>query len=147
MKEFRSWKRNCPPYIVLLSPANLFLLIFLLLKKLSRFMKKKIFLEEKTFAIFRFTIFEGRNFRENGQKLRKLRKILPTKVSTPKVCNMICIWNFKTKKIIDLKLLFQKLYFHFSFFLKKVFLKFSLHSLSFLKKVTVNLLKFVLENF
>ena len=31
-------------------------------------MKKNLFSEEKTFAIFRFTIFEGRNFRENGQK-------------------------------------------------------------------------------
>ena len=117
------------------------------IEKTIAFYGKILFSEEKTFAIFRFTIFEGRNFRENGQKLRKLRKILPTKVSTPKVCNMICIWNFKTRKIIDLKLLFQKLYFHFSFFLKKVFLKFSLQSLSFLKKVTVNLLKFVLENF
>ena len=128
-------------------PCKSFVLDFFIAEKTCAFFQKKIFSEEKTFAIFRFTIFEGRNFRENGQKLRKLRKILPTKVSTPKVCNMICIWNFKTKKIIDLKLLFQKLYFHFSFFLKKVFLKFSLHSLSFLKKVTVNLLKFVLENF
>ena len=131
-----------------------FVLDFFIVEKTLAFYEKKLFSEERTFAIFRFTIFEGRNFRENGQKLRKLRKILPTKVSTPKVCNMICIWNFKTRKIIDLKLLFQKLYFHFSFFLKKVLLKFSLHSqentsvrVSFLKKVTVNLLKFVLENF
>ena len=139
-------------------PCKSFSSDFFIVEKTIAFYEKILFSEEKAFAIFRFTIYEGRNFRENGQKLQKLRKILPAKVSTPKVCNMICIWNFKTRKIIDLKLLFQKLYFHFSFFLKKVFLKFSLHSqentsvrVSFLKKFTgvrhVNLLKFVLENF
>ena len=35
--------------------------------------------------IFRFTIFEGRNFRENGQKSRKSGKFLPAKVSASKV--------------------------------------------------------------
>ena len=109
-------------------PCKSFVSDFFIVEKTFAFYEKFLFSEEKTFAIFRFTIFEGRNFRENGQKLRKLRKILPTKVSAPKVCNMICIWNFKTRKIIDLKLLFEKLYFHFSFFLKKVFLKLSLHS-------------------
>ena len=78
-------KRSCPPYIVLLSPVNLLFRIFLLLKKTFAFYEKFLFSEEKTFAIFRFTIFEGRNFRENGQKLRKSRKFLPAKVSAPKV--------------------------------------------------------------
>ena len=78
-------KRSCPPYIVLLSPVNILFRIFLLLKKTFAFYEKFLFSEEKTFAIFRFTIFEGRNFRENGQKLRKPRKFLPAKVSAPKV--------------------------------------------------------------
>ena len=54
-------------------------------KKTFAFYEKILFSEEKTFAIFRFTIFEGRNFRENGQNSRKSQKFLPAKVSAPKV--------------------------------------------------------------
>ena len=62
-----------------------FVLDFFIVEKNFAFYEKILFSEEKTFAIFRFTIFEGRNFRENEQKSRKSGKFLPTKVSAPKV--------------------------------------------------------------
>ena len=74
MKEIKSWKRSCPPYIVLLCPVNL-VLDFFIVEKTFAFYEKFLFSEEKTFAIFRFTIFEGRNL--------KWAKI--AKVSAPKV--------------------------------------------------------------
>ena len=55
---------------------------FFIVEKTFAFYEKFLFSEEKTFAIFRITIFEGRNFRENGQKSRNF---LPAKVSAPKV--------------------------------------------------------------
>ena len=58
---------------------------FFIVEKTFAFYEKNLFSEEKTFAIFRFTIFEGRNFRENGQKSRKSWKFLPAKVSAPKI--------------------------------------------------------------
>ena len=58
---------------------------FFSIEKTFAFYEKFLFSEEKAFAIIRFTIFEGRNFRENGQKSRKLQKFLPAKVSAPKV--------------------------------------------------------------
>ena len=81
MKDIKPWKRSCPPYIVLLCPVNL-VLDFFIVEKTFAFYEKFLFSEKKTFAIFRFTIFEGRNFRENGQTSRKF---LPAKVSAPKV--------------------------------------------------------------
>ena len=55
---------------------------FFIVEKTFAFYEKFLFSEEKTFATFRFTISEGRNFCENGQKSRKF---LPMKVSAPKV--------------------------------------------------------------
>ena len=60
---------------------------FLIVEKTFAVCEKILFSKEKTFAIFRFTIFQGRNFRENGQKSRKSQKFLPAKVSAPKVSN------------------------------------------------------------
>ena len=62
---------------------------FFIAEKTFSFYEKKLFSEEKTFAIFRFTIFEGRNFRKNGQKSRKSQKFLPVKVSAPEVTLII----------------------------------------------------------
>ena len=59
---------------------------FFIFEKTFAFYEKFLFSEEKAFAIFRFTIFEGRNFSENGQKSRKF---LPTKVSAPKVVSAL----------------------------------------------------------
>ena len=66
-------------------PCKSFVSDFFIVEKTFTFYEKFLFSEEKTFAIFRFTIFEGRNFRENGQKLQKSQKFLPAKVSAPKV--------------------------------------------------------------
>ena len=49
---------------------------FFIVEKTFALYEKFLFSEEKTFAIFRFTIFEGRNFRENGQKSQKSRMFL-----------------------------------------------------------------------
>ena len=69
---------------------------FFIVEKTFAFYEKFLFSEEKTFAIFRFTIFEGRNFCENGQKSRKSRKFLPAKVSAPKVMRSknLCIISY-----------------------------------------------------
>ena len=66
MKEIKSWKRSCPPYIVLLCPVNL-VLDFFIVEKTFAFYEKFLFSEEKTFAIFRFTIFEGETFAKMGK--------------------------------------------------------------------------------
>ena len=66
-------------------PCKSFVSDFFIVEKTFAFYEKFLFSEEKTFAIFHFTILEGRNFRENGQKSRKLRKFQPAKVSAPKV--------------------------------------------------------------
>ena len=65
-------------------PCKSFVSDFFILEKTFAFYEKFLFSEEKTFAIFRFTIFEGRDFRENGRKSRQLRKFLPAKVSAHK---------------------------------------------------------------
>ena len=62
-------------------PCKSFVSDFFIVEKTLAFYEKFLFSEEKTFAIFGFTIFEGRNFRENGQKSLKSRKFLPAKVS------------------------------------------------------------------
>ena len=66
-------------------PCKSFVSDFFIVEKTFAFYEKFLFSEEKTFAIFCFTIFEGRNFRENGQKSRKSRKFLSAKVSASKV--------------------------------------------------------------
>ena len=56
-------------------PCKSFVSDFFIVEKTFTFYEKFLFSEEKTFAIFRFTIFEGRNFRENGQKdIRDIRE-------------------------------------------------------------------------
>ena len=69
-------------------PCKSFASHFFIVEKTFAFYEKFLFSEEKTFAIFRFTIFEGRNFHENGQKSWKSQKCLPTKVSAPKVTDL-----------------------------------------------------------
>ena len=54
-----------------LVPCKSFVSDFFIVEKTYVFYEKFLFSEENTFAAFRFTIFEGRNFRENGQKSRK----------------------------------------------------------------------------
>ena len=60
-------------------PCKSFVSDFFIVEKTFAFYEKILFSEEKTFAIFCFIIFEGRNFRKNVQKSRKLRKFLPLK--------------------------------------------------------------------
>ena len=60
-------------------PCKSFVLDFFIVEKTFAFYEKILFSEEKTSAIFCFIIFEGRNFRKNVQKSRKLRKFLPLK--------------------------------------------------------------------
>ena len=79
MKETKSW--------INFVPCKSFVSDFFIVEKTFAVCEKFLFSKEKTFVIFRFTIFEGRNFRENGQKSRKSRKFLPAKVSAPKVSN------------------------------------------------------------
>ena len=62
-------------------PCKSFVSDFFIVEKTFVFYEKFLFSEEKSFAIFRFTIYEGRNFRENGQISRKSRKFLPLKVA------------------------------------------------------------------
>ena len=52
-------------------PCKPFVSDFFIVEITFAFNEKILFSEENTFAIFRFTIFEGRNFRQNGQKSRK----------------------------------------------------------------------------
>ena len=59
-------------------PCKSFVSDFFIVEKTFAFYEKCLFSEEKTFAIFRFTIFEGRNFRENRESFY-LRKFLPLK--------------------------------------------------------------------
>ena len=66
-------------------PCKSFVSDFFIVEKTFAFHEKFLFSEEKTFAIFCFTIFEGRNFHENGEKSQKSRDFLPAKVSAPKV--------------------------------------------------------------
>ena len=66
-------------------PCKSFAADFFIVEKNFAFYEKFLFWEEKTFVIFCFTIFEGKNFRENEQKLQKSRTFLPAKVSAPKV--------------------------------------------------------------
>ena len=49
-------------------PCKFFVSDFFVVEKTFAFYEKFSFSEEKTFAIFCFTIFEGKNFTENGQK-------------------------------------------------------------------------------
>ena len=63
-----------------LVPCKSFVSDFFIVEKTYVFYEKFLFSEENTFATFRFTIFEGRNFRENGQKSRKSRKFLPQSI-------------------------------------------------------------------
>ena len=76
-------------------PCKSFVSDFFIVEKTFAFYEIFLFSEEKPFAIFRFTIFEGRNFRENGQKSQKSRKFLPAKVSVPKVINELLIITSK----------------------------------------------------
>ena len=78
-------KKKKPSLYCTFVPCKSFVSDFFIVEKTFAFYEKILFSEEKTFAIFRFTIFEGRNFRENEQKSRKSGKFLPTKVSAPKV--------------------------------------------------------------
>ena len=79
-------------------PCKSFVSDFFIVEKTFAFYEKFLISEEKTFAIFRFTIFEGRNFRENGQKLRKSRKFLLAKVSAPKVkCLKLNLRQYKSR--------------------------------------------------
>ena len=57
-------------------PCKSFVSDFFIVEKTFPFYEKFLFSD---FAIFRFTIFEGRNFRENEQKSRKSPKFLPLK--------------------------------------------------------------------
>ena len=52
-------------------PCKSFVSDFFIVEKTFAFYEKILFLEEKTFPMFGFTIFKGRNFHENEQKLRK----------------------------------------------------------------------------
>ena len=65
-------------------PCKSFVLDCFIVEKTFAFYEKFFFSEEKVFAIFHFTVFEGRNFLENGQKSQKSRKFLPAKNSAPK---------------------------------------------------------------
>ena len=58
-------------------PCKSFVSDFFIVKKTFAFYEKFLFSEEKTFVIFRSTIFEGRNFRKNWQKSQKYQKFLP----------------------------------------------------------------------
>ena len=62
---------------------------FFIFEKAFVFYEKFLLSEENTFAIFRFSIFQGRNFGKNEQKSRKSRNVLPTKISAPKVVERI----------------------------------------------------------
>ena len=79
-------------------PCESFVSDFFIVEKTFAFYENFLFSEEKTFAIFRITIFEGRNFCENGQKSRKSRKFLPAKISAPKVFD---ISKYHTMSIDD----------------------------------------------
>ena len=59
-------------------PCKSFVLDFFIVEKTFTFYEKILFSEEKTFAIFCFTIFEGRNFRENCESFCP-QKFLPLK--------------------------------------------------------------------
>ena len=88
-------------------PCKPFVSDFFTVEKTFAFYKKILFLEEKTFAIFRFAIFEGRNFHKNVQKSRK---ILPAKVSAPKVCKVQKM-ELKTYTPVSPKFVFEKIKF------------------------------------
>ena len=82
-------------------PCKSFVSNCFIVGKTFTFYEKFLFSEYKTFAIFRFTIFEGRNIGENGQKSRKSRKFLPAKVSAPKVDHYLSsllsvLWDLPT---------------------------------------------------
>ena len=82
---------------------------FFIVGKTSAFYEKFLFSEEKTFAIFRFTIFKGRNFRENGQKSWKSRKFLLAKVSVPKVVIIRFPWRIQERYLRWILFLIQLL--------------------------------------
>ena len=110
MKEIRSWKRNCPPCIVLLSPANLFLLIFLLLKKLSRFMKNIYFRRKKLSRFFVLLFSKAETFAKMDKNCKNCerfcpRKFLPLKYAIWSVYETSkqeksSIWNFFFRSFI-----------------------------------------------
>ena len=84
MKEIKSWKRSCPLYIVLLCPVNLLFQIFLLLKKLSRFMKKFYFQRTKI-SWFLFYYFRRQELSQKWAKVTKIAKVSPRESFCPKV--------------------------------------------------------------
>ena len=78
---------------------------FFIVEQTIAFYEKFLFSEERTFAISRFTIFEGRNFRKNEPKSPKSRKFLPAKVSAPKVVEKLlncCDYFFRLSGFPDL---------------------------------------------
>ena len=86
MKEIKSWKRSCPPYIVLLCPVNLLFRIFLLLKKPSRFMKNFYFRRKKLSRFFVLLFSKAETFAKMGKNRENResfcpRKFLPLKYS------------------------------------------------------------------
>ena len=62
-------------------PCKSFVSDFFAVEKTFAFYETFLFSEEKNFAIFHFTIFEGRKFRENGKKIAKVsaHKVIFTK--------------------------------------------------------------------
>ena len=61
-------KKNLSSLYCTFVPCKSFVSDFFIVEKTFAFYEKFLFSEEKTFAIFRFTIFEGRNFRENRER-------------------------------------------------------------------------------
>ena len=80
-------------------PCKSFVSDFSIVEKTFAFYEKILFSKEKTFAIFRFTNFEGRNFRKNGKKSRKSQKFLPEKVSAPKAVRYTYTIYFQALKL------------------------------------------------
>ena len=81
MKEIKSWKRSWPPYILLSCPVNLLFQIFLLLKKLSRFIKKFYFWRKKLLQFFVLLFSKAETFTKMCKNREKFcpRKFLPLK--------------------------------------------------------------------
>ena len=68
-------------------------------EKTFAFWKISMISREKTFAFWWFRISKSINFREKDQKTRKTRKLMPAKVSAPKVYvgNFFPFFNSETR--------------------------------------------------